>query len=47
MKVTSTKIIIMDSGRIGSSFAYTLVAGGTCSDIVLMGITEGLAGVRR
>ena len=39
----STKISILGAGRVGSSLAYTLVARGTCSDIVLVDIATDLS----
>jgi len=41
--VKSTKISILGAGRVGSSLAYTLVARGTCSDIVLVDIATDLS----
>ncbi|MGL6201282.1 MAG: L-lactate dehydrogenase [Lachnospiraceae bacterium] len=37
------KISVLGSGRVGSSLAYTLVARGTCSEIVLVDIAKELA----
>lgn len=37
------KISILGTGRVGSSLAYSLVAGGTCSEVVLVDIAKDLA----
>lgn len=39
----STKVSILGTGRVGSSLAYTLVARGTCSNLVLVDIAKDLA----